>query len=61
MDKSNLLYNNTKLELDMKVSRKMDFGMEEESFSIKMVDIMMDNGKRIKCMGGVNYIMKVVN
>jgi hypothetical protein len=45
----------------MKALRKMDFDMEEESFSIKMVGTMMDNGKRIKCMDGVNYTMKVVN
>ena len=59
--KSNLSYSNIKLEVDTKVLRKMDFDMEEESFSIKMVDTMMDNGKRIKCMDGVNYTIKVVN
>ena len=61
MFKSNLLLNNTKLEVDMKDLKKMVFDMGEESSFIKMVDIMMDNGKGIKCMDGVNYTMKEDN
>jgi hypothetical protein len=35
--------------------------MDMDSSSIKMVDIMKDNGKIIKCMDGVNFSMKVEN
>jgi|688.fasta_scaffold447891_1 hypothetical protein len=61
MIKSNLSSNSIKLEVDMKVLRKMAFDMEEENFSTKTAGTMMVNGKRIKCMDGVNYTMKVVN
>jgi hypothetical protein len=39
----------------------MDSGMAEASFIIKMEAIMMVNGRRIKCMDGVNSTIKVVN
>lgn len=42
----------------MKDSRKMASGMEEANFSTKTVDIMMGNGKRTRCMAGVNYSTK---
>lgn len=32
--------------------------MAEANSFIKMEDIMMANGKKIKCMGGVNFTMK---
>ncbi len=32
--------------------------MVEASFFIRTVDIMMDSGKKIKCMDGVNYFIK---
>lgn len=35
--------------------------MAEASSTIKMVDTMMGNGKRIRCMGGVSCIMKEVS
>jgi hypothetical protein len=35
--------------------------MAKESFIIKMVVIMMGSGKRIKCMAGESYIIKVDN
>lgn len=36
----------------------MGFVTAEASFSIKTEDIMTDNGRKIKCMAGVNCFMK---
>lgn len=41
--------------------KRTDSGMEEASSSIKMEDITMANGRKIKCMAGVSYTMKEGN
>ena len=46
------------MDQDMKVRKWMEWDQEEESSIIKMEDIIKGNGKEIKCMVGVNYIMK---
>ena len=61
LHKYNSLFSNTKLVVSTKGLRKMDLGMAEASFIIKMEAIMMVNGRRIKCMDGVNSTIKVVN
>ena len=50
-----------KLAVDMKASRRTVWGTEKENFSTRMEDIMTENGKITKCMGGESYFTKEEN
>ena len=54
-------YSNTKQEVDTKDINLMEKEMEKESSSIKMVDIMRDNGRIIKCMDQADCSMREEN
>lgn len=57
----NLLINNIKQDLDMKVINWMVKEMDMENSFIKMEATTKDNGKIIKWMGLEDFIMKEVN
>lgn len=59
--KSNTLFKSMRLVLDMKDTRRTGSGMEKVNSITRMVDTMMENGRKIKCMAGENFTMKVVN
>ena len=58
---NNTLLKNMKLEADIKDLKVITWETEEENFIIKMEGIIKANGRIIKWIGTVNYIIKVVN